>query len=174
MKKTSALLLSLLLVACAKTEVKEPIIYEGPLREMADMEMFYSQSSAVKVKMKTPLVYEFKNDDKEFPKGLYLEFYDAMGNLESTLTANHAFYFKTENKWRGRGDVVVKNVIKHEQLNTEELFWTPADEKIFTDKFVTIREQENVIYGEGMRANQDLSDFEIKKVTGVIEVKEDQ
>jgi len=173
MKKLIGLILSLLLLACGKTEVKEPIIYEGPLREMEDMELFYSQNSAVKVKMRTPLVYEFKNDDKEFPKGLYLEFYDVMGNLESTLTANHAFYFKSENKWRGRGDVVVKNVIKHEQLNTEELFWTPADEKIFTDKFVTIREQGNVIYGEGMKANQDLSDFEIKKVTGVIEVKEE-
>jgi LPS export ABC transporter protein LptC len=173
MNQAKVLLFSLLLIACGKTEVREPIIYEGPLREMEDMEMFYSQNSSVKVKMKTPLVHEFKNDDKEFPKGLYLEFYDIAGNLESTLTADHAFYFKEENKWRGRGNVVVKNVIKHEQLNTEELFWTPADQKIFTDKFVTIREQGNVIYGEGMKANQDLSDFEIKHVTGVIEVNED-
>ncbi|GCC50741.1 LPS export ABC transporter periplasmic protein LptC [Chryseotalea sanaruensis] len=173
MNQAKVLFFSLLLIACGKTEVREPIIYEGPLREMEDMEMFYSQNSTVKVKMKTPLVHEFKNDDKEFPEGLYLEFYDIAGNLESTLTADHAFYFKEENKWRGRGNVVVKNVIKHEQLNTEELFWTPADQKIFTDKFVTIREQGNVIYGEGMKANQDLSDFEIKHVTGVIEVNED-
>lgn len=173
MKHNTTLILALLLTACTSNEVKEPILYEGPLREIENMELFYSQNAAVKVKMKTPLVHEFKNDDREFPNGLYLEFYDALGNLESTLTANHAFYFKSENKWRGRGDVVVKNVIKHEQLNTEELFWTPANQKIFTDKFVTIREQGNVIYGEGMTANQDLSDFEIKKVTGIIEVKED-
>ncbi len=173
MKYAAIIFLLLMLSACGNTEVKDPIIYEGPLREVENMELFYSQNSTVKVKMKTPLVHEFKNSDQEFPKGIYLEFYDALGNLESTLTANHAFYFKAENKWRGRGDVVVRNVIKEEQLNTEELFWTPSNQRIFTEKFVTIRQQGDVIYGEGMEAKQDLSDFEIKKVTGDFEVKED-
>lgn len=164
----------LICFACGKAELKEPVLYEGPLREIENMDMFYSENSSVKVKMKAALVYEFSNGDQEFPKGIYLEFYDELGQLESTLSANHAFYFKADKQWRGRGDVVVKNLLKQEQLNTEELFWKPEQEKIFTEKFVTIRQQGDVIYGEGMEAKQDLADFEIKHVTGVIEVNEDE
>lgn len=174
MKILRFIFLLLLLQACGKTELKEPALYEGPLREVESMDLFYSENSAVKVKMKAALVYEFVNGDQEFPKGIYLEFYDAFGQLESTLKANHAFYFKEQKQWRGRGDVIVKNVLKQEQLNTEELFWKPEQEKIFTDKFVTIRQQGDVIYGEGMEAKQDLSDFEIKRVTGDFEVKEEE
>ncbi len=50
---------------------------------------------------------------------------------------------------------------QHEQLNTEELFWFPKDRNIKTDKFVTIRQQDNVIYGEGLEAKQDLSSYTI-------------
>lgn len=167
------LFLSILAFACGTADVKEPQEYKGPLREVENMELFYSESSLIKVKMTAPLVYEFLSGDREFPKGIHLEFYDEFENLESTLDANHAYFYKDENKWRGRGDVIVKNVLKKEQLNTEELFWKPTEHKIFTDKFVTIRQQGDVIYGEGMEAKEDLSDFEIKRVTGDFEVKDD-
>jgi LPS export ABC transporter protein LptC len=107
-------------------------------------------------------VYEFKNGDREFPKGIYLEFYNAFGKLESTLRANHAYFFKNENQWRGRGKVEVKNIEKNEQLTTEEFFWKPAEERIFTDKFVTIKQQDDVVYGTGLEAKQDMSDYTLK------------
>ena len=150
-----------LLAACDDTGNKEILLYEGPLQEVEDIELYYSENDHVKVKMLADLVYEFQNGDREFPEGIYLEFYDEFGTKTSTLRANHAYYFKEENKWRGKGDVEVKNLQKNEQLNTEELFWTPADEKIFTDKFVTIRQQSDVIYGNGLDAKQDLSTYEI-------------
>jgi LPS export ABC transporter protein LptC len=115
---------------------------------------------------------QFQNDDREFPKGIYLEFYDPDGHLESTLRANEAFYFKKENQWRGRGKVEVKNIEKNEQLNTEELFWKPDKEKIFTEKFVTIRQQSDVIYGQGLEAKQDMSDYVIKKPEGEFAVED--
>ena len=43
--------------------------------------------------------------------------------------------------------------MKNNQLNTEELFWNRLTKKIFTDKFVTIRQQGDVIYGTGLDAN---------------------
>jgi LPS export ABC transporter protein LptC len=158
--------------ACSKTEIKEPLEYTGPVSEAENVELFYSEKDIVKVKMVTPLMYEFKNEDRECPKGIYLEFYDETGKLESTLKANHAYFFKEQNQWRGRGDVEVKNLQKKEQLNTEELFWKQSDKKIFTDKFVTIRQQGDVIYGEGLEAKEDMSDYTINKLSGTFNVKE--
>jgi hypothetical protein len=61
---------------------------------------------------------------------------------------------------------------KNEQLNTEELFWKPKEKKIFNDVFVTIRRQGDVIYGEGLEAKEDMSDYVIKKPAAEFEVKE--
>lgn len=159
-------------MSCTTSDFKEPVEYKGPLKEAENVELFYSEDNTVKVKMEAELLYEFENGDREFPKGVYMEFYNEFGALNSTLRANHAFYFKNDEQWRGRGKVEVKNVEKNEQLNTEELFWKPKTKKIFTDKFVTIRQQGDVIYGEGLDANQDLSDYLIKKPAGEFEVKE--
>lgn len=161
------------LASCGKQELKEPLVYTGPQREVENIETFYVVTDHVKAKIFADLVYEFENGDREFPKGIYLEFYeDGTDNLESTLKANHAYFFKDKNQWRGQGKVEVKNVAKNEQLNTEELFWNPTTKKIFTDKFVTIRQQGDVIYGQGLDAKQDLSDYIIAKPEGEFEVSE--
>ena len=166
------LLSALLLSSCNQSDLKEPLVYEGPLRIVENIELFYTEDNQVKVKMIAAEVHEFESGDREFPKGIYLEFFDVRGQLESTLRANEAYYFKKENQWRGRGKVEVKNLEKNEQLNTEELFWRPAEEKIFTDKFVTIRQETDVIYGQGLEAKQDMSDYIIKRPEGEFSVEE--
>jgi LPS export ABC transporter protein LptC len=166
------IIIIILACSCNSSDTKEPLEYKGPLSEVENVELYYSENDNVKIKMLADLLYEFENGDREFPKGVYMEFYNEFGQLESTLRANHAFFFKKEEQWRGRGKVEVKNIEKNEQLNTEELFWKPKDKKIFTEKFVTIRLQGDVIYGEGLEAKQDLSDYVIKKPAGEFEVKE--
>ena len=172
MRYLSILFVAASLIACDQQETKEPVEYKGPLREVENMEMFYTENDRVKVKMQAAVVYEFLNGDREFPKGIYLEFYTEEGTLESTLKANNAYFFKEQNQWRGRGKVEVKNIAKNEQLNTEELFWKPAEQKIFTEQFVTIKQQEDVIYGTGLDAKQDLSDYVITKPYGEVGFQE--
>ncbi len=170
---TACLLIALtFLSSCNQSDLKEPLVYEGPARIAENIETFYSEGTQVKVKMVAAKMFEFETGDREFPEGIYLEFYDEEGNLESTLRANEAHYFKKEQQWRGRGKVEVKNLEKNEQLNTEELFWKPGEEKIFTEKFVTIRQQSDVIYGQGLEAKQDMSDYVIKKPEGEFAVDE--
>lgn len=164
--------LLLLLTACSTKQVSEPVEYRGPLREAVDVNMLYAEKDHIKVKMIAKRILEFKNGDQEFPDGVYLEFYDITGKLTSSLRANDAFYFKKENQWRGRGNVEVKNLEKKQQLNTEELFWNPITKKIFTEKFVTIKLESEVIYGTGLDALQDLSSYTIKKPEGDFEIKD--
>lgn len=161
-----------LLISCAPTETAPPVEYRGPLKEAEHVEMYYAEMDIVKVKMVAQKVYEYENGDWEFPEGIYLEFFDEAGHITSTLRANSAFYFRDEDKWRGRGNVEIINIEKKEQLNTEELFWKQDIERIFTDKFVTIKLQNEVIYGTGLEAAQDLSDYTIKNPEGEFEVNE--
>ena len=68
----------------------------------------------------------------------------------------------------------VVNIEKNEQLNTEELFWNPDKEEIFTESFVSIRLQSEVLYGEGLTAKQDMSSYTIKKPQGEFSIDETQ
>lgn len=126
----------------------------------------------MKVLLKAKKINEFQNGDSEFPEGIFIEFYDEFGKITSTLRANSAHYFKAEDKWRGQGDVVVINIEKKQQLNTEELFWKPATKKIFTDKFVTIKLEKEILYGTGLYADQDLTNYTLKNITGEFEVED--
>ncbi len=169
----SFLLSSLFLLSCSVKEKAKPVIYDGPLRQAENITMHYAEKERVKVILKAKKFNEFNNGDREFPEGIYLEFYDEIGKMTSTLRANEAFYFKQENKWRGRGKVEVVNMEKGQQLNSEELFWMPATKKIFTDKFVTITDQKDVLYGTGLQADQDLSHYTIKDLNnGEVEVND--
>jgi len=169
---SSIIVAALLLAACQTKQASEPAEYNGPLREAVDVDMLFAEKDRIKVKMKAKRILEFKNGDREFPDGVYLEFYDIEGILTSTLKANQAYYFKKEDQWRGRGNVEVKNMEKKQELFTEELFWNPLKKKIFTEKFVTIKLESEVIYGTGLDAMQDLSSYTIKKPEGDFEVND--
>lgn len=166
------LILLLALAGCQANESTKPIIYEGPLREAENMVMHRAERDKVKMILRAKKVQEFQNGDQEFPEGIYIEFFDLTGAKTSTLRANTAHYYKQENRWKGQGKVEVFNIEKGQQLHTEELFWNPAQRKIYTDKFVTINDQADIIYGTGMTANQDLSNYSIKSPTGSFGVKD--
>jgi LPS export ABC transporter protein LptC len=164
---------SLLLCACDRSENNAKLlIYDGPISEGEDVEMLYSEKENITTKVKAKKVREFQNGDYQFPDGIFIEFYNEQGAITSTLKANSAFYYKAENKWKGVGDVEVKNIEKNEQLNTEELFWFPAKKNISTDKFVQIRTGNEVIYGTGLEAKQDMSEYRIRKVEGEFNIDE--
>ncbi len=163
-------LLPILLFACTPSETSQPLEYSGPLKEAENVEMFYTEMDMIKTKMIAQKYFEYENGDREFPEGIYLEFFDESGVITSTLRANSAYYFSEEDKWRGRGHVEIINIEKKEQLNTEELFWKQDTKRIFTEKFVTIKLETEVIYGTGLEAAQDLSDYTIKNPQGEFEV----
>ena len=162
------------LAACGNTdkEIDDLKPYEGPVQSAEDMVLFRSESATLRVKLITPKFMEFANGNREFPKGIYMEFFDEQGKMTTTLKANEAKYFKEEDHWRGRGDVEIKNIDTKEQLNTEELFWKPTDERMFTEKFVTIRLPDQVLYGKGLEAKQDFSEYTIKQPEGEFYVDE--
>ena len=134
--------------------------------------MLYSEKEKVTIKLQARKVSEYQNGDRNFPEGIFMEFYDEFGRITSTLSANKAFYYKSEHKWKGEGKVEVINIEKQEQLKTEELFWYPTTKKINTDKFVTVQNGKEVIYGTGLDAKQDMSEYSILKPEGEFAIED--
>jgi len=147
-------------------------IYDGPMTVMDSIQTVYSDSAIVKLKIKASKKFSFQNGDDEYPEGIALEFYDKIGGVISTLVADKAYYVAEEKHYKGVGNVIVVNLETGDRLNTEELYWKPNDEKVYTDKFVTIRSEDEVHTGEGLIANQDFDNYQIMNPTGTIVIQD--
>jgi LPS export ABC transporter protein LptC len=145
--------------------------YTGPTIKAFNLEMVLSDSAKKKVLMLTPLQLEFQSGNQEYPKGVTVEFFNEKGEKYTRLTANKGNFDKNTNRYKATGNVIVKNITKNEQLNTEELNWSPGEQRIFTDKFVTITTLTEILKGNGLTAKQDFSSYQITQPTGKFTVK---
>ena len=169
------LLLVLPFLACetAKKENEVPQIYTGPLSVLTDATIFFSDSALKKAEVISSKILELQNEDKELPQGMYITFFDKKGLISATLKANYAYYYKEEDRWKATGNVVVNNIENKETLKTEELFWEPKTENVYTEKFVRIETPGELMTGTGLEAKQDFSEWTLEKPEGVIDIDDD-
>ncbi len=164
------LVVLLLLISCSGNN--ENILnipeYEGPISEVYDATHYYSDSAVVKLKIETPVQWDFENGDQEFPEGIFIEFFDNLGQTTNTLRADHCKYTFEDKVYKATGNVVMKGIKTNEQLNTEELFWDMDKERVYTDKFVMIETENQIVKGNGLESNQDFTEWEIKNSVGTI------
>ena len=57
---------------------------------------------------------------------------------------------------------------KNEQLNTEKLFWDGNAKTIYTDGFVTIKTENEIIMGYGFVTDESFSSYSLSDITGTI------
>ncbi|PCJ01494.1 MAG: LPS export ABC transporter periplasmic protein LptC [Flavobacteriales bacterium] len=146
-----------------------------PISKGKNVEFIYSEKSDVKIKITAPLMEEYgedKNKYMEMTEGIKVLFYDSLLNIASTLTSNYAIHRVSEDIMEAKDDVVVVND-KGEVLNTEHLIWLKDSAKIYTEEFVKITTEDEIIMGDGMEANQDFTKWKIYNITGIINIKEE-
>jgi LPS export ABC transporter protein LptC len=141
--------------------------YDGPLMEIDNMETIYSDAAETKVKLKAKKQFALQNGNREFPQGVFVEFFSGK-KVTSTLVSNYAIFYKETNRYMVSGNVIIKNLEEGKTLNTEELFWYPGEERIYVDKEkqVIITTKTGVLYGKGLEAKEDFSSYKILKPTG--------
>jgi len=147
-------------------------IYEGPSIEMDNIDMQISDSTILKVRLLAKKQLIFDDDNREFPDGILLEFYNDFGLLTSKLIAQKGYYYAKEDYYQAEGNVIMINLFNRDELSTELLNWVPKEEKIYTDNFVTIKTEGEVHTGEGLEASQDFDEYTILKPSGTITLDE--
>jgi LPS export ABC transporter protein LptC len=106
------------------------------------------------------------------PEGLRVRFYNSEGVINSTLTANYAISYEKSKIMEARNDVVVVNS-KGEKLNTEHLVWNQRKSQIVSEEFVKITTDDRILFGEGLKADETMNNWTIKKPKGEIYLEED-
>ncbi|MBR5540765.1 MAG: LPS export ABC transporter periplasmic protein LptC [Bacteroides sp.] len=118
------------------------------------------------------LIYDKKNPPYwAFEKGVYLEKFDSLFHIDASIKADTAYYHEKKKIWELKGNVLILSQ-RGDKFQTDLLFWDEKKEKIYSDKFIQIEQEDKILKGYGFESNQDLTEYEIKNTTGIFTVED--
>lgn len=101
--------------------------------------------------------------------GIKVNFFSNDGKIVSSLTALYGEINLTKGIFFVKDSVQLFNYEKKQRLETEELIWNQKDSAIYTNKAVIVRNPQGILFGQGIRTQQDFSTYVFLKPTGKID-----
>jgi len=145
-----------------------------PTLTVEELETTMLDSGRIKHRLITPLLVRYENTDEpydDFPQGLHFLSYNKNGEVSAQIKCNNARHYSKTDLWELNNNVEAINE-KGEILNTEQLFWDMKKNLIYSDKHVKITTKSDIINGIGFESKDDLSNYTIKNITGIVEIEE--
>lgn len=143
---------------------------ETPMQTVNDMFVVRTQNGTLQMRMEAGLMERYERDTLSyelFPRGFAVYAYNEDGLLETEITSDNARHVKYEDDretWEAFGNVVVKNVINKEVMETDTLYWDRKNQKIYTDCYVRMHSPDGFIQGYGMESDERARNTVILKV----------
>ncbi|MGB1204507.1 MAG: LPS export ABC transporter periplasmic protein LptC [Chitinophagales bacterium] len=150
--------------------------FEEAVETVKDVQILYSESANVKVKLTAPLLLRHKTKDpySEFPDGISVQFFDEMLQETGSLNADYGVRHERKQQTIVRENVVWVSATEQKRIESEELIWDERNKKIRSDKFVKVTTETESIFGTGFEAEQDFSRYTILNITGILKVNSDE
>ena len=143
------------------SEAEHLDLKETPLQTVRDMFFVQTENGLLKVRVEAPVMESYGTDTTTyeiFPEGLQVFGYSADGLLETTIRSDNARHDKAKKGeaeiWKAVGNVVVKNVIKQEIMETDTLYWDQGTHEIYTDCYIKMYSPTGFMQGYGMRSDE--------------------
>jgi LPS export ABC transporter protein LptC len=154
---------ALLALAC-DDEGKKPssVQSELPDETVTDFVTQESDSGLVRWTVKAPRADRYNARNVFVMDDPKIEFYDEMGNLQTTLTAETGEYSLATHDMLAYGTVVAVT-FKGEVLETDSLRYLNEADKIVSDSFVKLTRGRDVVTGIGLECDHTLESVDIKK-----------
>ena len=115
-------------------------------------------------------IYDKKNPPYwAFEKGVYLEKFDSLFHIDASIKADTAYYY--EKIWELRSNVHIRSQ-RGDKFDTDLLFWDEKQERVYSDKFIRIEQEDKIITGYGFESNQQMTEYQIYNNTGIFTVED--
>ena len=141
-------------------EAESLILEDTPVQTVDNMFIIHSENGKIQLRMEADLMERYERDTVSyelFPKGFSVYGYTDNELLETEIVSDKARHLKYKDgreKWEAFGNVVVRNLIKQEVMETDTLYWDQKNEKIFTDCYVRMYSPDGFMQGYGMESDQ--------------------
>ena len=163
---------------CRNSEEEVKILSAGsgdPAMSAIQIEVLFSDSGQVQAKLESPRLNRYSGDDPyiEFPSGFKISLLDSAAGNMTTISGNRGIRHENTRIMEAWGNVIVRNELKKEQLNTEHLIWDDRRDRLWSDVSVRITRPDQVITGSSMEANESFSAYSIANMSGEMMVRKD-
>jgi len=160
---------ALIFTSCNDNKIKPTIgnsIIDGqyPSQESWDSKILFSEEGKIKAVLYADHLTKFDDSQETYLEGVKILFYNEEGVNTSVLTSDSGKVNDiTKNMYAIKNVVAISD--SGDTLTSDELLWVNEDQKIKTDKFVTIKSEEETIQGYGFESDQHLNNYVIYKIT---------
>ena len=148
-----------------------PKEYNGkfPDESATDIEIVFSDSGRTSFILYAPLLNKYLIDKPymDCPKGITITSFDNEGNKQSVLTADYAISEDKSERMEASSNVVIRDLIKHETIETEIIIWDKKHKRIYSESEVRqIKADGTINIGDGFDADERFTKHTIQNPRG--------
>ena len=171
-------ILIFILSSCSKEQQTVQIKVRSdidPSMSADNINVLFSDSGKIEARLTAPMLnqYSGQNPRMEFPKGFKIYMYDSIMRVQSTITARYGIRYDFKDYMEARKDVIVRNELKNEQLNTEHLIWDERSHRIYNNDPIKVTTPGKVLYGNDLESDEGFTRYNFKHPTGEMMVRKD-
>ncbi len=107
-----------------------------------------------------------------FEKGVYVEKFDSLFQVEASIEADTAYYYDKQKLWKLMSNVHIRN-LKGEKFDTDLLFWDQNKKKVYSDRQVRIEQPDQIIYAVGFESDEQMTKYKFFKTNGIFYIDEE-
>lgn len=148
--------------SCAKklAKVEGLDIAAKPMQQIDNMYATQTENGKMKMRMEAPRMEKFQKTDDDsyddFPSGFKVFGYNDEELLETEIVSDKARHTTTKGneKWAAFGNVVIRNYINGQRIETDTLYWDQEKKMIYTDCYVKLFSPEGFMQGYGLESDE--------------------
>ncbi len=154
---------------------------EAPTSESWSPNMHISENGLPRLHMKADYMARYETPDSTYmimtaldgaSKRVRVSIFDSEGDSSAVVTSDRITYFERARRFVAEGGVVVQ-AQNDRWLFSEHLAWTEINSRVRTPGFATIQTPSETLSGYGLDADEDLQDFSLARVSGVVMVEDE-
>lgn len=156
--------------------IKKSDILSLPSLTVKNFKTVYTDSAKLQLILTSLLMEKYSNSESpysEFRFGLKVWFYDGHKEPIASLSSKYARYIENKKLWELRDSVIGINE-KNERLETELLFWDQDKDRVYTNRFVKVTSEDQIVMGTGLESNSRFTVWTIKNVSSTFLLHNEQ
>jgi LPS export ABC transporter protein LptC len=167
-----------LFISCNRKieKIKKSDIESLPSQIVKDFVTTYTDSAKKQLVMSSPLLEHYSSHNPEYSEfrfGINVVFYDGHPDPVGSLSSKYARYEDNRKLWELKDSVIAINE-KKERLETELLYWDQDKNIVYTDRFVKITSEDQIIMGTGLESDPRFTKWRIRNVSAQFYVNDEK
>ena len=162
----TAAVVAIIVFSCKSklSEAERLDLRHTPIQTVDSMYILQTKDGLVEMRVEAPVMERYDTDTLSyelFPQGLDVYGYTENGELQSEIHSENASHEKRKTGgdeiWKAFGNVVIRNVLKQETMETDTIYWDRKAGEIYTDCYVRMYSPDGFMQGYGMRSDEKVT-----------------